>query len=83
MRVATIDIGTNTVLLLVAETGRDGALGALHESATITRLGERVDQTRALARGDRADERVPERLCGDDPRSQGRPHRGCGHERDA
>lgn len=50
MRVATIDIGTNTVLLLVAEAeaGRDG-LVAVIERATITRLGQGVDKTRALA----------------------------------
>ena len=50
MRVATIDIGTNTVLLLVAETrGADGALRAVDEQATITRLGQGVDRTRTLA----------------------------------
>lgn len=41
-RVATIDIGTNSVLLLVAE--HDGArLRPMIERATITRLGEGVD----------------------------------------
>jgi len=48
MPVATIDIGTNTVLLLVAER-REGALVAVEEHATITRLGRGVDKTRALA----------------------------------
>lgn len=50
MRVATIDIGTNTVLLLIAEAaaGR-GGLVAVEERATITRLGQGVDKTRALA----------------------------------
>ncbi len=48
MRVAAIDIGTNTVLLLVAEK-REGTLVAVEEHATITRLGEGVDRTRALA----------------------------------
>jgi exopolyphosphatase/guanosine-5'-triphosphate,3'-diphosphate pyrophosphatase len=48
MRVATIDIGTNTVLLLVAERGADGVLRAVEERATITRLGEGVDRTRCL-----------------------------------
>jgi exopolyphosphatase / guanosine-5'-triphosphate,3'-diphosphate pyrophosphatase len=48
MRVAAIDIGTNTVLLLVAER-RDGELVAVEEHATITRLGQGVDQTRTLA----------------------------------
>jgi exopolyphosphatase / guanosine-5'-triphosphate,3'-diphosphate pyrophosphatase len=48
--VAAIDIGTNTVLLLIA--ARDEATGAarpLLERATITRLGEGVDKTRQLA----------------------------------
>jgi exopolyphosphatase/guanosine-5'-triphosphate,3'-diphosphate pyrophosphatase len=49
MRVATIDIGTNTVLLLIAEVGEDGALSAVEERATITRLGEGVDQRRTLS----------------------------------
>jgi exopolyphosphatase/guanosine-5'-triphosphate,3'-diphosphate pyrophosphatase len=51
MRVAAIDIGTNTVLLLVAEADpkSDGALVAIEERATITRLGQGVDKTRALA----------------------------------
>jgi exopolyphosphatase/guanosine-5'-triphosphate,3'-diphosphate pyrophosphatase len=49
MRVATIDIGTNTVLLLVADAARDGSLRAVEERATITRLGEGVDKKRALS----------------------------------
>lgn len=48
MKVATIDIGTNTVLLLVAET-RGDELVASEELAIITRLGEGVDKTRTLA----------------------------------
>ena len=48
MRVATIDIGTNSVLLLVAERDANGALVAYEEHATITRLGEGVDKSRAL-----------------------------------
>jgi exopolyphosphatase / guanosine-5'-triphosphate,3'-diphosphate pyrophosphatase len=49
MRVATIDIGTNTVLLLVADRQEDGSLVALEERATITRLGEGVDLTRRFS----------------------------------
>jgi exopolyphosphatase/guanosine-5'-triphosphate,3'-diphosphate pyrophosphatase len=49
MRVAAIDIGTNTVLLLVAERGPNGELVAVEERATITRLGQGVDKTRKLA----------------------------------
>ncbi|MEM1029256.1 MAG: Ppx/GppA phosphatase family protein [Myxococcota bacterium] len=41
-RVAAIDIGTNSVLLLVAEA-RDGDVAALEERAEITRLGKDVD----------------------------------------
>lgn len=45
--VATIDIGTNSVLLLIAER-RGSGLVALEEHATITRLGENVDKRRRL-----------------------------------
>ena len=48
MPVAAIDIGTNTVLLLVAERDASGQLVAVEERATITRLGEGVDKTRTL-----------------------------------
>jgi exopolyphosphatase / guanosine-5'-triphosphate,3'-diphosphate pyrophosphatase len=49
MRVATVDIGTNAVLLLVAEVGPDGSMRALVERASITRLGQGVDRSRILA----------------------------------
>lgn len=49
MRVATIDIGTNTVLLLVAERRGDGELVPVEEHATITRLGQGVDHAKRLA----------------------------------
>jgi exopolyphosphatase/guanosine-5'-triphosphate,3'-diphosphate pyrophosphatase len=49
MRIATIDIGTNTVLLLVAEKDAAGRVVAVEEQATITRLGQGVDVTRKLA----------------------------------
>jgi exopolyphosphatase/guanosine-5'-triphosphate,3'-diphosphate pyrophosphatase len=48
MRVAAIDIGTNSVLLLIAEA-RSGALAAVSERAEITRLGQGVDASRELA----------------------------------
>jgi len=47
MRVATIDIGTNTVLLLIANVDA-GALQPIVERATITRLGQGVDRERRL-----------------------------------
>ncbi len=52
-RVATLDIGTNSVLLLIAEATSAGPR-ALLERATITRLGEGVDKTRQLAPAARA-----------------------------
>lgn len=50
MRVATIDIGTNSVLLLVAQSvlGDSMRLDPLAQHATITRLGQGVDRTRRL-----------------------------------
>jgi exopolyphosphatase/guanosine-5'-triphosphate,3'-diphosphate pyrophosphatase len=47
MRVATIDIGTNSTLLLVAEA-RGADLVPVLERARITRLGRGVDRSRAL-----------------------------------
>ena len=49
---AAIDIGTNSVLLLVAHASAAGAAGVfsvLEERATVTRLGQGVDKTRRLA----------------------------------
>jgi exopolyphosphatase/guanosine-5'-triphosphate,3'-diphosphate pyrophosphatase len=48
VRVASLDIGTNSVLLLIAERDQQGTIRALLERATITRLGEGVDRTREL-----------------------------------
>jgi exopolyphosphatase / guanosine-5'-triphosphate,3'-diphosphate pyrophosphatase len=45
--VGAVDIGTNSVLLLVAAAS-EGGLVAVVERATITRLGEGVDQSRRL-----------------------------------
>jgi exopolyphosphatase/guanosine-5'-triphosphate,3'-diphosphate pyrophosphatase len=46
-RIASIDIGTNTVLLLIAET--DGkTLRSLHSEQRIPRLGKQVDANRKL-----------------------------------
>jgi len=47
-RFAAIDIGTNSVLLLVVER-RNGLLYPVVDRAVITRLGKGVDQTRRLA----------------------------------
>jgi exopolyphosphatase/guanosine-5'-triphosphate,3'-diphosphate pyrophosphatase len=48
-RYAAIDIGTNTLLLLVAEVGADGAFEVLTDRAEIPRLGDGVDRTRSLS----------------------------------
>ncbi|GEN06453.1 exopolyphosphatase / guanosine-5'-triphosphate,3'-diphosphate pyrophosphatase [Myxococcus fulvus] len=48
-RFATIDIGTNSVLLLVAERTGEGRFEAVLERAEITRLGRGVDATRRLS----------------------------------
>ena len=47
-RFAAIDVGTNSVLLLVAERGADGRFVAVDEALEMTRLGEGVDRTRRL-----------------------------------
>jgi exopolyphosphatase/guanosine-5'-triphosphate,3'-diphosphate pyrophosphatase len=49
-RVASIDIGTNTILLLVAEIDK-GVLKPLLEKETIVRLGEGVQQNGVLLEG--------------------------------
>ncbi len=48
-RYATIDVGTNSVLLLVADRQPDGRFHAVQERAEITRLGRGVDKSRRLS----------------------------------
>ena len=55
MRVAVVDIGTNSTRLLVGDV-QDGHVTELERRTTITRLGQGVDRTGALA--DEAMERV-------------------------
>ncbi|HEV8344857.1 MAG TPA: Ppx/GppA phosphatase family protein [Candidatus Binatia bacterium] len=45
LRFAAIDIGTNTILLLIAEIPKKGSFKVLEDWAEITRLGEGVDRT--------------------------------------
>lgn len=47
-RVAAIDLGTNTTLMLVAEVGAANELVRLEDRATITRLGRGVDRSGRL-----------------------------------
>ncbi len=49
MRVAAIDIGTNSVLLTVAELSPSGKLKPVYETQKITRLGRETAQTRRLS----------------------------------
>jgi exopolyphosphatase/guanosine-5'-triphosphate,3'-diphosphate pyrophosphatase len=49
MRLAAIDVGTNSVRLLVAEPDGDGGFRTLERLMRITRLGQGVNRTRALA----------------------------------
>jgi exopolyphosphatase/guanosine-5'-triphosphate,3'-diphosphate pyrophosphatase len=49
MNVATLDLGTNTILLLIATRDPSGVVRAVHEEMRIVRLGEGVDKTRRFA----------------------------------
>lgn len=49
MRVAVIDIGTNSTRLLIADVDGGGALTQVHRESIVTRLGERVDASGRLA----------------------------------
>ncbi len=48
MKYASIDIGSNTVLLLLAIRDENGKIKPLIEKAEITRLGEKLDETGSL-----------------------------------
>jgi exopolyphosphatase/guanosine-5'-triphosphate,3'-diphosphate pyrophosphatase len=48
MRVAVVDIGSNSTRLLIADVGPDGSLAELERRSTVTRLGEGVDATGEL-----------------------------------
>jgi exopolyphosphatase/guanosine-5'-triphosphate,3'-diphosphate pyrophosphatase len=56
VRVAVVDIGTNSTRLLVADVTDDGHLTERERRTKVTRLGDRLDQTGVL--GDDAMERV-------------------------
>jgi exopolyphosphatase/guanosine-5'-triphosphate,3'-diphosphate pyrophosphatase len=56
MRVAVVDIGTNSTRLLIADVSADGAVTDVHRESIVTRLGEGVDATGRL--GDAPMERV-------------------------
>ena len=56
VRVAVVDIGTNSTRLLIADVAPDGALTQLYRESIVTRLGDKVDATGCLQ--DEAIERV-------------------------
>lgn len=47
-RIASIDIGTNTVLLLVADVGTDGTLHVVEHQQRVPRLGRDVDERQVI-----------------------------------
>jgi exopolyphosphatase/guanosine-5'-triphosphate,3'-diphosphate pyrophosphatase len=49
MRVAVVDVGTNSTRLLVADVEPPGAVGEVERRSNVTRLGEDVDATGRLA----------------------------------
>jgi exopolyphosphatase/guanosine-5'-triphosphate,3'-diphosphate pyrophosphatase len=49
MRVAVIDVGTNSTRLLVADVADDGRLTERERRTKVTRLGDRLEQTGVLA----------------------------------
>lgn len=49
MRVAVVDIGTNSTRLLVADVAPDGAIAELARESIVTRLGEGVDASGTLS----------------------------------
>ena len=60
MRIAVVDLGTNSTRLLIADVNAEGRLEELERRTDVTRLGEGVDATGRLS--DEAMERVHERL---------------------
>ena len=48
MKIGALDVGTNTVLMLVAETTPDGGVRRVIDLARVTRLGQGVDQNHRL-----------------------------------
>jgi exopolyphosphatase/guanosine-5'-triphosphate,3'-diphosphate pyrophosphatase len=56
VRVAVVDMGSNSTRLLVADVGDDGTVTELERESIVTRLGQGVDSTGALA--EEAEQRV-------------------------
>jgi len=62
MRIASIDIGTNTILLLIADIDRQGKIHPVHHEQRYPRLGKDVDERKKIPRSafDRAVEALEE-----------------------
>jgi exopolyphosphatase/guanosine-5'-triphosphate,3'-diphosphate pyrophosphatase len=50
MRLSIIDIGTNTILLLIADIDQSGIVSVIHDEQVIARLGKGVDEHRVINR---------------------------------
>ncbi|HVN48928.1 MAG TPA: Ppx/GppA phosphatase family protein [Bacteroidota bacterium] len=48
MRISAIDIGTNTILMLIADVQADGSLKVVRDEHTIARLGKGVDSAKNI-----------------------------------
>ncbi|HTR81549.1 MAG TPA: Ppx/GppA phosphatase family protein [Bacteroidota bacterium] len=48
MRIGVIDIGTNTILLLVVDVDENGIVRTVHDEQVIARLGKGVDEHRVI-----------------------------------
>lgn len=49
MRIAAVDIGTNTLLMTIAEFDADGTMNVLHDAHTIVRLGENLSHSGVIS----------------------------------
>src|SRR5438105_15450474 len=49
VRIAAIDVGSNSIRLVVAEVGRDGSYRVLDEEREMTRLAEGLEETGRLS----------------------------------
>jgi len=50
MRIASLDIGTNTILLLIADVSTNGIERVVHDEQVIARIGQGVDANRIISR---------------------------------
>ncbi len=48
MRISAIDIGTNTILMLIADVLPDGTITVVRDEHTIARLGKGVDSSKRI-----------------------------------